>query len=141
LNSAIENRDKNTKTRSNVSKTIYKVYKGAIQIVALSICISLSGSTVDGNPFYRFFAFPPSMETLFKNVLPFHRRWKLFSKMFCLSIVGGDPFQKYFGVPPETVAIYVFFILHLLPFKYFNFSNQINKTNHYDTQIKTRKSP
>jgi hypothetical protein len=73
---------------------------GAIQMVALSIRISLSGSA-DGNPFQKCFAFPPLMETLFKNVLPFHRRWKPFSKMFCLSTVDGNPFQKCFAFPPS----------------------------------------
>jgi hypothetical protein len=58
-------------------------------------------STVDGNPFQKCFAFPPSMETLFKNVLPFHRRWKSFSKIFCLSTVDGNPFQKCFAFPPS----------------------------------------
>jgi hypothetical protein len=67
----------------------------------LSIRISLSGSTVDGNPFQKCFAFPPSMETPFKNVLSFHRRWKPFSKMFCLSTVDGNPFQKCFAFPPS----------------------------------------
>ncbi|MDR1155993.1 MAG: hypothetical protein LBL04_14900 [Bacteroidales bacterium] len=50
---------------------------GAIQTVALSIRISLSCSTVDGNPFQKCFAFPLSMET---------------------------PFQKCFAFPPETAV-------------------------------------
>jgi hypothetical protein len=59
--------------------------------------ISLSGFIADGNPFYRFFAFPSLMETLFTNFLPFHRRWKLLLQIFCHSIADGNYFYNFFA--------------------------------------------
>jgi hypothetical protein len=52
------------------------------------------------------------VETLFKNVLSLHRRWKPFSKMFCLSTVGGNPFQKCFAFPPSVETLFK----NVLPF-------------------------